>query len=189
VKARFGDVVVELVQGDVAAQRVDAIVNAANSGLLGGGGVDGAIHDAGGPAIMAETRTRYPGGCPTGQAVASGAGELSARYVIHAVGPIYRDGSAGEAALLASAYTRSLRLAAELGCDSVALPALSTGAYGYPLGEAARIALTAAKAHALSSPLPRRMRFVLFDRRALAEFSAGLAELVEPPRTDARPYD
>jgi O-acetyl-ADP-ribose deacetylase len=176
VHAQFGDVVVELVEGDVAAQCVDAIVNAANSGLLGGGGVDGAIHRAGGPAIMAETRKRYPDGCPTGQAVASGAGKLAARFVIHAVGPVYRGGG-GEAELLASAYRCALQLAAELACESVALPALSTGAYGYPLAEAARIAVAAAKAHAHTNPLPRLVRFVLFDGRAYAAFSEALAEM------------
>jgi O-acetyl-ADP-ribose deacetylase (regulator of RNase III) len=185
VKARFGDVVVELVQGDIATQRVDAIVNAANSGLLGGGGVDGAIHHAGGPAIMAETQTRYPGGCPTGQAVASTAGELSARYVIHAVGPVYLGGGAGEAELLASAYRCALRVAAELACKSVALPALSTGAYNYPLAEAARIAVAAATGHAFENPLPRLVRFVLFDGRAHAAFSDALAESVDA----ARPAD
>jgi O-acetyl-ADP-ribose deacetylase (regulator of RNase III) len=183
VIARFGDAVVELVEGDIAAQCVDAIVNAANSGLRGGGGVDGAIHRVAGPAIMAETDRRYPGGCPTGRAVASGAGKLSARYVIHAVGPVYRDGRSGEAGLLESAYLRSLELAAELECESVALPALSTGAYGYPLLEAARIALAAAADHAHTNPLPRRLRFVLFDDRAFQAFAAALAELVnlQPP--------
>lgn len=176
--ARFGDAVVELVVGDIAAQCVDAIVNAANSGLRGGGGVDGALHRAGGPAIMAETRDRFPEGCPTGQAVASGAGRLAARHVIHAVGPIYRDGLSGEARLLESAYVRSFELAAELQCNSVALPALSTGAYGYPLAEAARIALAASAGHAASNSLPRHMRFVLFDQPTFEVFAAALSDLV-----------
>ncbi len=134
----------ELVLGDITAQEVDAIVNAANSALAGGGGVDGAIHRAGGPAIMEETRRRYPDGCATGSAVISGAGKLPAKYVIHAVGPVWRGGSSGEEQQLASAYRKSFELAAEHECRSVALPSLSTGAYRYPLDEAARVAITTA---------------------------------------------
>jgi len=124
--SRGGNVVV---LGDIAAQETDAIVNAANPRLAGGGGVDGAIHRAGGPAILAETRRRYPNGCPTGSAVISGGGLLRTKYVIHAVGPVWSGGGNGEAELLASAYRTSLDLAAEHACRSVALPALSTGAY------------------------------------------------------------
>jgi O-acetyl-ADP-ribose deacetylase len=174
---RFGHTTLELVQGDIAGQYVDAIVNAANSRLAGGGGVDGAIHRAGGPAIMQETRQRFPHGCLTGSAVASGAGKLPARYVIHAVGPVYEGGVDNEAELLAGAFRTSLQLAAELGCESVALPALSTGAYGYPMEEAARIALAAAVDHMERHELPRTVRFVLFDEQALAEFEAALREL------------
>ncbi len=133
----------ELVLGDIAAQETDAIVNAANSRLAGGGGVDGAIHRAGGPAIMDETRRRYPEGCPTGSAVISGSGSLRAKYVIHAVGPVWSGGGRGEAELLTSAYRTSLDLAAERACRSVALPALSTGAYRYPLEAAAGVAVGA----------------------------------------------
>ena len=115
--AHIGQGVLELVQGDIATQRVDAIVNAANSALAGGGGVDGAIHRGGGPEIMAETRRRYPNGCPTGEAVVSGAGKLPAKFVIHAVGPIYEDGQSGEGELLASAYRASLCAAEQRGCD------------------------------------------------------------------------
>ncbi len=131
----------ELTLGDITEQQVDAIVNAANSHLAGGGGVDGAIHRRGGPAIMAETDRRYPEGCPTGSAVITAAGNLPARYVIHAVGPRWNGGRAGEAELLASAYRTSLELAARHECQSVALPALSCGIYGYPVDQASRIAL------------------------------------------------
>src|SRR5262245_10903815 len=134
----------ELHQGDVTLQEVDAIVNAANSHLAGGGGVDGAIHRRGGAAIMAETKRRYPDGCPTGSAVISGAGNLMARYVIHAVGPRWSGGDRGEAQLLESAYRRSLELAIEHECHSLALPSLSTGAYGYPIELASQIALSTA---------------------------------------------
>ena len=133
----------KLVTGDITRQHVDAIVNAANAGLVGGGGVDGAIHRAGGPAIMAECdRIREEhDGCPTGSAVATTAGKLPARAVIHAVGPRWRGGKHGEARLLASAYRSSLELAASLGCRTVAFPSISTGAYGYPVKQAAEIAL------------------------------------------------
>ena len=133
--------VIELVQGDITEQHVDAIVNAANVRLGGGAGVDGAIHRRGGPSIMAETRQRYPQGSPTGSAVISAAGNLPARYVIHAVGPIWHGGDSAEADLLASAHRRSLELAVENDCQSIAFPAISTGVYGYPKEAAARIAL------------------------------------------------
>jgi len=134
--------VLELFHGDITAQQTDAIVNAANAQLAGGGGVDGAIHRAGGPAIMAACRAI--GGCPTGQAVITTGGNLPARYVIHAVGPIYRNGAAGEPAMLRSAYLSSLRCADQHGLQSIAFPSISTGAYGYPLHDAARIALSTA---------------------------------------------
>ncbi|MGE0758431.1 MAG: macro domain-containing protein, partial [Pirellulaceae bacterium] len=122
--------VLELVQGDITAQKVDAIVNAANSQLAAGGGVDGAIHRRGGPAIQAELRQRYPGGCPTGSAVISTAGDLPARYVVHGVGPMWQGGTQGESELLARVYRRSLELACGHECRSIALPAISTGVYG-----------------------------------------------------------
>src|SRR4051794_1933411 len=134
----------EFVLGDITQQKVDAIVNAANSRLAGGGGVDGAIHRAAGPAIMEETRRRYPEGCPTGSAVITAAGNLHAKYIIHAVGPVWSGGNRGEAALLESAYRTSLELAAAHDCLSVALPALSTGAYRYPRDEAARVSVKTA---------------------------------------------
>jgi O-acetyl-ADP-ribose deacetylase (regulator of RNase III) len=167
----------ELHQGDVTLQQVDAIVNAANSRLAGGGGVDGAIHHRGGASIMAETDAKYPDGCPTGSAVISGAGNLTAKYVIHAVGPVWRGGQRGEAQLLAGAYRRSLELAVEHQCRSIALPALSTGAYGYPIDQAARVALSTAVEFLNEHGQPELVRFVLFDAGAYGAFAAALEEL------------
>ncbi|MCS7236864.1 MAG: O-acetyl-ADP-ribose deacetylase [Thermoguttaceae bacterium] len=167
----------ELVQGDITDQVVDAIVNAANSRLAGGGGVDGAIHRRGGPSIMAETKAKYPDGCPTGSAVITGAGNLSAKYVIHAVGPIWQGGNAGEAELLASAYRRALELAVGHSCQSVAFPALSTGAYRYPLSEAAQIALRTTIEFLRQRQSPPLVRFVLFDQATLNVFAEELAKL------------
>lgn len=172
---------IELVKGDLALQAVDAIVNAANSALAGGGGVDGAIHCRGGPAIMRETAERYPGGCPTGSAVISGAGNLQAKHVIHAVGPVWSGGSQREAELLASAIRRSLELAAEHGCQSIALPALSAGAYGYPLAKAARVALQTTANFFKSHDQPRLVRFVLFGDDALRAFATALDEMKQSP--------
>jgi len=149
-----------LVRGDITHQRVDAIVNAANAGLRGGGGVDGAIHRAAGPTVMAQCRRI--GGCPTGGAIVTGAGDLPCRHVIHAVGPIWRGGHHGEAEQLAAAYRASMHRAREIGADTVAFPSLSTGAYGYPLSLAAPIAV-AAVLHELGHGSPRQVRFVLFD--------------------------
>ncbi len=168
----------ELVQGDITLQQVDAIVNAANSRLAGGGGVDGAIHRRGGPDIMEETRQKYPQGCPTGSAVISGAGRLKAKYVIHAVGPVWRGGNQQEAELLASAYRRSLELALEYGCQSVAFPALSTGAYGYPMDQAAQVALHTVRDFLAEHGKPELVRFVLFDERAFRHFADALEELI-----------
>ena len=166
---------VTLVLGDITAQEVDAVVNAANRSLLGGGGVDGAIHRRGGDAILDACRqlraTTYPDGLPVGEAVATTAGSLPARWVIHTVGPIY-GGRPEDAELLASCYRSSLRVADELGAASVAFPAISTGAFGYPVEEAATVAV-AAVGRATTSV--REVRFVLFDARSLAAFESALA--------------
>ena len=163
---------IELVQGDITAETVDAIVNAANRSLLGGGGVDGAIHRAGGPAILAECRTL--GGCEIGEAKATGAGNLAARYVIHTVGPRWAGGSTGEAELLASCHRRSLELAAELGCASVAFPAISTGVFGYPVELAAPVALDATAQALADHPQIELVRFVLYDEHSYRIFERAL---------------
>jgi O-acetyl-ADP-ribose deacetylase (regulator of RNase III) len=165
---------VELVQGDITEQAVDAIVNAANSRLAGGGGVDGAIHRRGGPEIMQETARRYPEGCPTGSAVISGAGKLRARYVIHAVGPVWSGGDRGEAQALAGCYHRALELAVEHGCTSIAFPAISTGAYGYPLDAAAEVAVATVCEFLQRHQRPELVRFVLFGRDAYQAFASAL---------------
>ncbi len=167
----------ELHQGDVTLDPVDAIVNAANSRLAGGGGVDGAIHRRGGPAIMAETDAKYPDGCPTGSAVISGGGALPAKHVIHAVGPVYSGGQRGEAESLAGAYRCCLELAVQNDCRSIAFPSLSTGAYRYPIDQAARIALSTAIAFLQENGRPELVRFVLFDAGAYGAFAAALEEL------------
>jgi O-acetyl-ADP-ribose deacetylase (regulator of RNase III) len=165
---------IEAVQGDITGQAVDAIVNAANSSLLGGGGVDGAIHRRGGPAILAECQAvraeRYPDGVPTGHAVATTAGELPARWVIHTVGPVYSD-SEDRSALLASCHTEALRVADELGATSVAFPAISTGVFGYPVELAAPAAVAAVRGADTRVEL---VRFVLFGDEAYEAFSAAL---------------
>jgi O-acetyl-ADP-ribose deacetylase (regulator of RNase III) len=178
MRVELGGCVLELVEGDVTLQEVDAIVNAANSRLAGGGGVDGAIHRRGGPSIMAETDRKYPDGCPTGSAVISGAGNLQAKHVIHAVGPVWRGGNRGEPDLLASAYRRCLELAAERQCKSIAFPSLSTGAYGYPIDQAARVALTTVVDFLKRHAQPELVRFVLFGREAHAAFAAALKQVV-----------
>ena len=165
---------IRLVEGDITLQDVDVIVNAANRSLLGGGGVDGAIHRRGGAAILEECRRlrdeRYPDGLPTGEAVATTAGNLAARHVVHVVGPIYgRDLDA--ASLLASCHTEALRVAEELGAGSIAFPAISTGAYGYPLDEAAAVALrTVLEAQTTLEEI----RFVLFGTNAYEAFRRAL---------------
>jgi O-acetyl-ADP-ribose deacetylase (regulator of RNase III) len=163
----------ELIEGDITTQHVDAIVNAANNSLLGGGGVDGAIHRAGGPEILAACRelraTTLPNGLPTGDAVATTAGRLKARYVIHTVGPVW-DPAEDRAPLLASAYRNSLRVAAALGVSSIAFPAISAGVYGWPLADAAGIAVRTVRDEA--PPFP--VRFVLFNRPAAESFRAAL---------------
>lgn len=173
---------ITLVRGDITRQAVDAIVNAANSSLLGGGGVDGAIHRGGGPEILAECRalraSRYGKGLPTGQAVATTAGLLPARWVIHTVGPVW-SASEDRSALLASCHVESLRVAGELGARTVAFPAISTGIFGYPVADAARVAVDAVR-DALPAVV-EEVRFVLFDTAAYETFSAAL----ESPRGPA----
>jgi O-acetyl-ADP-ribose deacetylase (regulator of RNase III) len=157
---------IEVVQGDITKLVVDAIVNAANSSLLGGGGVDGAIHRAAGPELLDECvqiRNRE-GGCATGDAKVTKGYRLPAKHVIHTVGPVYRDGAHGEPALLASCYRKSLELAAALGATSIAFPAISTGIYGYPLRPAAEIAIRTIHAHAAA--LPERVVLCTFDDEA-----------------------
>jgi len=163
---------VEFVQGDITEQRVDAVVNAANSSLLGGGGVDGAIHRKGGPEILAACRalraSRLGSGLPTGQAVATTAGRLPARWVIHTVGPVWRPGE-DRSGLLASCYRESLRVADELGARTVAFPAVSTGVYGWPMDDGARIEVGTVRA---ADTAVEEVRFVLFDRAAYEVFAA-----------------
>jgi O-acetyl-ADP-ribose deacetylase (regulator of RNase III) len=165
---------IELAEDDITAQDVDAIVNAANSSLMGGGGVDGAIHRAGGPAILAECkevrRTRFPDGLPAGHAVATAGGNLPARWVIHTVGPVYEVG-VDRSDLLASCHTASLRVADELGARAIAFPAISTGVYGYPLEEAAPVAIRAVRE---ADTRVERVRFVLFARDAFDAFERAL---------------
>lgn len=166
---------IELEQGDITTRKVDAIVNAANQSLGGGGGVDGAIHRAAGPDLVAECATL--GGCETGSAKITKGYDLPARHVIHAVGPRYRDGAHGEPDLLAGCYAASLRLAAENGCRTVAFPAISCGIYGYPMRDAARIALRTTAACLARSDAIERVVFVLFARPALDTFRQAYTEL------------
>ena len=177
-KINIGKSTLEVVQGDITLQDTEAIGNAANSALAGGGGVDGAIHRAGGPSLMAELKAKYKG-CPTGSAVITGGGNLKAKYVIHAVGPRY-SGSPKDAELLAGAYRKSLELCSEHNISSIAFPSISTGVYGYPVEEASRIAI-----NTVANYLERRqdiklIRFVLFDSRTYQTYVAALKELVLP---------
>jgi len=176
---KIGESRLELLEGDITRQDTEAIVNAANPSLLGGGGVDGAIHRAGGPAILEECRRL--GGCPTGEARLTRGGNLKARYVIHTVGPVYKDGGAREAELLASCYRESLKLASGQGITSVAFPSISTGAYGYPLAAAARIALQAVLTYLAGHAEVKLVRFVLFGRPAYEGYEKTLRELLPSP--------
>jgi len=166
----MGEITLHL--GDITRDaEADAIVNAANASLLGGGGVDGAIHRAAGPALLAECRAL--GGCATGDAKITGAGDLPARHVIHAVGPVWQGGGGGEPELLAACHHKAIALAAGHGCATVAFPAISTGVYGYPLDEAARVAITATREALDRHPEVTEARFWLFDQRALDAFTAA----------------
>lgn len=169
---------ITLMEGDITRVPADAIVNAANSALAGGGGVDGAIHRAGGPGIMRELdeiRARI-GGCPTGGAVATSAGRLPAKFVFHAVGPVYRDGRHGEPDQLASCYRKAFELATEHGVETISFPAISTGIYGYPVEDAAEIAIREVKAALDASPV-REAIFVLYGRQAFDIYASRIAAL------------
>jgi O-acetyl-ADP-ribose deacetylase (regulator of RNase III) len=166
---------IEIIRGDITKQAVDAIVNAANCSLLGGGGVDGAIHRAAGPELLAECRTLH--GCKTGKAKITKGYRLPARYVIHTPGPIWYGGDSGEEELLASCYRSCLELASENGCRTVDFPSISTGVYHFPLDRASRIAVGTIKAYLDEHPEIERVRMVCFDARTEAAYAAALAEL------------
>ena len=176
---------IRLLQGDITEQDVDAIVNAANSSLLGGGGVDGAIHRGGGPAILEECRRL--GGCETGDAKATTAGELPARHVIHTVGPVWQGGGAGEDELLASCHRRSLEVAAELGCRTIAFQAISTGVYRFPVERAAEIALRTTGEELERHSIIESVTFVLFSHEHLEIYRSKLSSSVrpDPPETSS----
>ncbi len=175
MEIKVGSSRLSLVRGDITNESTEAIGNAANSGLRGGGGVDGAIHRAGGPTIMEECRKI--GGCPTGSAVITTGGNLKAKYVIHAVGPIYNDGTRGEDKLLSGAYKSSLEIASKKGIKSVAFPSISTGVYGYPIDEASKIALKTVIDYLKEHPEIELVRFVLFSEKDLSVYEESLKEL------------
>jgi O-acetyl-ADP-ribose deacetylase (regulator of RNase III) len=177
-ETKIGNGVLAIARGDITRFAADAIVNAANSALAGGGGVDGAIHRAGGPSIVAELRRDHSDGCPTGEAVATGAGDLPAQWVIHAVGPRWAGGRRGEADLLTSAYRAALRLADERAVRTIAFPAISLGIYGYPLAEGAAIAVRTVAEHLGGPTSVERATFVLRSEdtyRAFEEALRGVA--------------
>lgn len=175
MEATIGSTTLSLVRGDITAEDTDAIVNAANSRLAGGGGVDGAIHRAGGPRIMEECRKI--GSCPAGSAVITTGGRLKARYVIHTVGPVYRDGEHGEEKTLASAYRESLKLAVENGLKTVSFPSISTGAYGYPVEAAAETAIRTVIEFIRKNNKLDLVRFVLFSDGDLASYTRAFERL------------
>ncbi len=176
MEVKIMDATLALVEGDITREETDAIVNAANARLAGGGGVDGAIHRAGGPSIMEECRKI--GGCPTGQAVITTGGNLKAKYVIHTVGPVYQGGNKGEAALLKSAHLESLKLASAKKLKSIAFPAISTGVYGYPVNEAAHIALKTVIDYLKEHSDIELVRFVLFGSKTYEIFAEELKKLI-----------
>ncbi len=168
-----------IIKGDITQQTTDAIVNAANSNLMGGGGVDGAIHRAGGPAILEECRQilSFQGRLPTGKAVITTAGNMKVKHVIHTVGPIWHGGSRGEAELLASAYRESLKLAAKNKLTSISFPSISTGAYGYPVDEASRVAIKAVTSFLSETSTLKEVVFVLFDSQTFDAYATALREI------------
>lgn len=173
---------ISITRGDITLQETDAIVNAANSSLMGGGGVDGAIHRAGGPAILEECKqiVARQGRLPTSEAVITIGGRLKAKYVIHTVGPVWYGGTRGEAELLRSAYRESLKLAAEKGLASVSFPSISTGAYGYPVDEAAKVALSAVISFLKETAISlRAVVFVLYDEHTFATYAEALQEMTQ----------
>ena len=175
IKVTISQSILELAQGDITKEETEAIGNAANAALAGGGGVDGAIHRAGGPSIMTELKARYRG-CPTGSAVITAGGNLKAKYVVHAVGPRY-SATAKDAELLASAYQKSLELCTENKISSIAFPSISTGIYGYPVEEASRVALKAVMDYLKDHPGIKLVRFVLFDSGTYQTYEEALKEL------------
>jgi O-acetyl-ADP-ribose deacetylase (regulator of RNase III) len=177
MRRKIGNCEIEVVRGDITSERTDAIVNAANTSLLGGGGVDGAIHRAGGPAILEACRKL--GGCETGDAKITTGGKLFAKYVIHTVGPVYHDGKHGEAHLLSSCHLRSLEVALRNNAKSVSFPAISCGVYGYPIPDAAKIALSAVAEFAQKHPGFGLIRFVLFSEDIKEVFEKALKALPE----------
>ncbi len=177
MKASIHQSTLEVVQGDITVQDTEAIGNAANSALAGGGGVDGAIHRAGGPSVMSELKKRYKG-CPTGSAVITGGGNLKAKFVIHAVGPRY-SGSPKDPELLSGAYRKSLELCTQNKISSVAFPSISTGIYGYPVEEASRIAIKTVTDYLKNHPEIKLVRFVLFDSRTFETYKEALKESIK----------
>jgi O-acetyl-ADP-ribose deacetylase (regulator of RNase III) len=181
MKATIYESTLEVVQGDITQQDIEAIGNAANRALAGGGGVDGAIHSAGGPTIKEELKTRYKG-CPTGSAVITSGGNLKSKYVIHAVGPRY-SGSPKDPELLSSAYRKSLELCTQNKISSIAFPSISTGIYGYPVEEASRIALKTVTDYLKDHPEIKLVRFVLFDSKTYDIYRATLEEFTGKTKT------
>ncbi|RLI50215.1 MAG: O-acetyl-ADP-ribose deacetylase [Candidatus Thorarchaeota archaeon] len=179
---RIGNAKIRIIRGDITEQETEAIVNAANSSLMGGGGVDGAIHRKGGPKILEECkrirRTQWPNGLPTGKAVITTGGNLKAKYVIHTVGPVWRGGKHGEAELLADAYRNSLKLAVSKGIRTISFPAISTGAYGYPMEEAAEVALKTVKDFLEAEDKLDEVVFVLFTESAYRVYERKAKEIL-----------
>ena len=180
IEASISQTKISIIQGDITRQATNAIVNAANSSLMGGGGVDGAIHRAGGPAILEECRqiVSRQGQLPTGKAVVTSGGNLKARFVIHTVGPIWHGGNKGEPELLASAYQESLKVAAENNLTSISFPSISTGAYGYPVTEAAKVAISTVVSFLKEGVISiKEVVFVLFDPATFESYSSVLGEI------------